>query len=154
MNYYPVRNAVHFLQELKLWANYTYISARFKNYQHGGNDFSGKKLTGTPPNVVVAGVDAVTKIGLYVNITYNYTDRIPLNDANSFFATQYSLFFARLGYKKNFSKKIKGEVFLSYDKSFVTPYGLGNDLNAAANRFFNPSAPQNFLGGIKIQFNL
>ena len=154
VNYYPIRNAIHFLQELKLWANYTYISARFKNYQHGGDDFSGKKLTGTPPNVVVAGVDAVTKIGLYVNITCNYTDQIPLNDANSFFATQYSLFFAKLGYKKNFSKKVKGEFFLSYDKSFTTPYGLGNDLNAAANRFFNPSAPQNFLGGIKIQFNL
>lgn len=154
VNYYPVRNATHFLQELKLWGNYTYIKARFKTYQQGSNDFSGKKLTGTPPNVFVAGADAVTKIGLYANITYSYTDLIPLNDANSFFATQYNLFFARLGYKKDFSKKVKGEIYFSYDKSFNTPYGLGNDLNAAANRFFNPSAPENFLGGIKLQFNL
>ncbi len=154
VNYYPVQNAVHFLRELKLWGNYTYIKARFKTYQQGTNDFSGKKLTGTPPNVIVAGADAVTKIGLYANITYSFTDKVPLNDANSFFATQYNLLFLKLGYKKDFSKKIKGEIYFSYGHSFNTPYSLGNDLNAAANRFFNPSAPENFIGGLKIQFNL
>lgn len=154
LNYYPVLNAIYFLQELKLWTNYTYINATFKTYQQGSNDYSGKKLTGTSPNVFVAGADAVTKIGLYANLTYSYTDMIPLNDANSFFATQYNLFFAKLGYKKQLGKKATGELYFSYDQSFNTPYGLGNDLNAAANRYFNPSAPQNFLGGIKIQFNL
>ena len=154
VNYYPVRNTIHFLQELKLWGNYTFIKARFKTYQQGANDYSGKKLTGTPPNVFVAGADAVTKIGLYANLTYSYTDMIPLNDANSFFATQYNLFFAKLGYKKDFGKKVKGEVYFMYDKSFNTPYGLGNDLNAAANRYFNPTAPENVTGGLKLQFNL
>jgi iron complex outermembrane receptor protein len=154
LNYYPILNGIHFLQELKLWTNYTFINAKFKTYQQGANDYSGNKLTGTPPNVFVAGADAVAKIGLYAHLTYSYTDMIPLNDANIFFASQYNLLFARLGFKKNLSKKIKGEIYFSYDHSFNTPYGLGNDLNAAANRFFNPSAPENFLGGIKIQFNL
>jgi iron complex outermembrane receptor protein len=77
-----------------------------------------------------------------------------LNDANSFFGSQYNLFFARLGYKKDFSKVVKGEIYLSYDKSFNEPYGLGNDLNAAGNRFFNASTPESFLAGIKVQFNL
>ncbi|MEO7767344.1 MAG: TonB-dependent receptor, partial [Ferruginibacter sp.] len=152
--YYPVRNSIYFLQELKFWGNYTYIKARFKTYQQGTSDFAGNKLTGTPPNVFVAGADATTRIGLYANITYNYTDQVPLNDANSFFATQYNLFFARVGYKKNLGKKMKGEIYFSYDKSFNTPYGLGNDLNAAGNRFFNPSTPQSLLVGVKIQFNL
>lgn len=154
LNYYPVRNYNHFLQELKLWTNYTYIHATFKDYQQGNNNYSGNKLTGTPPNVFVAGADLLTKIGLYANVTYSYTDIIPLNDANSFFANQYNLLFTRLGYKKDFSKVIKGEIYFTYDKSFNSPYGLGNDLNAAGNRFFNPSAPENFLGGVKIQFNL
>lgn len=152
INYYPIRSSAHFLQELKLWANYTYINAKFKTYQQGTNDYSGKKLTGTPPNVFVAGVDATTKIGLYANITYSYTDLIPLNDANSLFATQYNLLFARLGYKIKFYKRLNGEIYLAYDKSFNTPYGLGNDLNAAVNRFFNPSAPENLQAGVKIQF--
>jgi iron complex outermembrane receptor protein len=154
MDYYPVRNSSAFLQEVKLWVNYTYINAKFVTYQQGSNNFSGNKLTGTSPNVFVGGADASTRIGLYANLTYSYTDQIPLNDANTFFATQYNLFFARLGYKKNFSKKLLGEIYFSYDHSFNTPFGLGNDLNAAGNRFFNPSAPQNFIGGLKLQFNL
>lgn len=154
LNYYPVRNSIHFFQELKVWANYTHIKANFKTYQQGNNDFSGNQLTGTPPNVFVSGADLLTKIGLYANLTYSFTDIIPLNDANSFFGNQYNLLFARVGYKKDFSKVVRGEIYFTYDHSFNTPYGLGNDLNAAGNRYFNPSAPENFVGGIKIQFNL
>jgi len=154
LNYYPIRNSVYFFRELKCWSNVTLIDAAFKTYQQGTIDYSGKKLTGTSPRVMVLGTDLSTKIGMYVNLTYSYTDQIPLNDANSVFANSYQLFFGRLGYKKDFSKKIKGEIYLSYDKSFNTPFGLGNDLNAAVNRFYNPSAPENFLGGIKLQYNL
>jgi len=154
LNYYPIRNSAYFFRELKCWSNVTLIDAAFKTYQQGTIDYSGKKLTGTSPRVMVLGTDLSTKIGMYVNLTYSYTDQIPLNDANSVFANSYQLFFGRLGYKKDFSKKIKGEIYLSYDKSFNTPFGLGNDLNAAVNRFYNPSAPENFLAGIKLQYNL
>jgi iron complex outermembrane receptor protein len=154
LNYYPIRNSVYFFRELKCWSNLTFIDAAFKTYQQGAIDYSGKKLTGTSPRVMVLGTDVATKIGMYINLTYSYTDQIPLNDANSVFANSYQLFFGRLGYKKDLSKKIKGEIYLSYDKSFNTPFGLGNDLNAAGNRFFNPSAPENFLAGIKVQYNL
>ncbi len=154
VNYYPVRNTTHFLQEVKLWSNYTHIKARFKTYQQGVNDYSGKKLTGTAPNVFVLGADVLTRPGFYANITYSYTDMIPLNDANVFFGTQYNLLFSRLGFKKDFTKLLQAEIYVAYDKSFNTPYGLGNDLNAAGNRFFNPSAPENFVGGIRLKFNL
>ena len=154
LNYYPIRNSVYFFRELKCWSNVTLIDATFKTYQQGAIDYSGKKLTGTSPRVIVLGTDVSTKIGMYVNLTYSYTDQIPLNDANSVFANSYQLFFSRLGYKKDLFRKIKGEIYLSYDKSFNTPFGLGNDLNAAVNRFYNPSAPENFLGGIKLQYNL
>ncbi|MEO6232798.1 MAG: TonB-dependent receptor [Ferruginibacter sp.] len=152
--YYAVRNMHSVLRELKFWSNYTHINATFKTYKQGSNDYSGKQLTGTPPNVFVLGADVVTKPGFYANITYSYTDMIPLNDANLFYGTQYNLLFARVGYKKDFSKLLQGEIYCTYDKSFNTPYGLGNDLNAAGNRFYNPSAPENFVGGIKLKFNL
>ena len=154
VNYYPVRSSENFFQEIKCWSNYTHIDAKFKTYQQGNNDYSGKKLTGTPPNVFVLGADIVTMPGIYVNVTYSYTDLIPLNDANTFFGTQYNLFFGRVGYKHSFSKTLQGEIYCAYDKSFNTPYGLGNDLNAAGNRFYNPSAPENFAGAIKLRFNL
>jgi len=154
VNYYPVRNQINFVQEVKLWSNFTHINATFKTYRQGTNDYSGNKLTGTPSNVVVFGADAVTKKGLYANCTFSYTDAIPLNDANSFIAPAYHLFFAKIGFKKSVSKVVAGEIYSAFNKSFNAPYSLGNDLNAAGSRFFNPSAPENFSVGIKLKFNL
>ena len=154
VNYYPVKSSNDFLREWKLWTNYTNIHARFATYGQGSNDYSGKKLTGTPPNVFILGTDIITKPGLYTSLTYSYTDMIPLNDANSFFGTQYNLFFGRVGYKKGLGKRIQGDFYFSFDRSFNEPYSLGNDLNAAGSRFFNPSSPQNFTVGAKFQFSL
>ena len=154
VNYYPIRSSKGFVQELKMWSNYTNILARFKSYQKGANDYSGNKLTGTPPNVFLIGTDVNTKSGLYANLTYSYTDILPLNDANTFFASQYNLLMGRIGYKRKVCKLLEGEIYFSFDRSFNKPYSLGNDLNAAANRYFNPSAPENYYGGVKLKFNL
>ena len=154
VNYYPIRSSKGFVQELKMWSNYTNILARFKSYQKGANDYSGNKLTGTPPNVFLIGTDVNTKSGLYANLTYSYTDILPLNDANTFFASQYNLLMGRMGYKRKVCKLLEGEIYFSFDRTFNKPYSLGNDLNAAANRYFNPSAPENYYGGVKLKFNL
>lgn len=154
VTYYPIRRNIGFIRELKLWSNYTHINAKFKSYKQITADYSGNKLTGTPPNVFILGADISTKPGLYAHITYSYTDVLPLNDANTFFASQYNLLMGRVGYKKRISKLIEGDIYFSFDHSFNQPYSLGNDLNAAANRFFNPSAPENYFGGVKLKFNL
>jgi iron complex outermembrane receptor protein len=154
VNYYPIRNNTGFVQELKLWSNYTNINATFKSYKQLTNDYSGNKLTGTPPNVFIFGTDIATKTGLYAHVTYSYTDILPLNDANTFFASQYNLLMGRVGYKRKLCKVMEGEIYFSFDRSFNNPYSLGNDLNAAGSRYFNPSAPENYYGGVKLKFNL
>ena len=68
--YYAVKSNIHFLQELKCWGTYTHINAKFVTYQQGNNDYSGKKLTGTPPNVFVLGADIALRPGLYTNLTH------------------------------------------------------------------------------------
>lgn len=154
VNYIPVSNNNKFVRQVNIWINYTNIHARFVNYKQGVLIHDGNKLTGTSPNIFVAGADINTSVGLYTNLTCSYTDKIPLNDANSFYSKAYHLLFTRLGYKGNVSKAIVTDIFMSYNRSFNTPYSLGNDLNASANRYFNPSAPQNLSGGILIKFLL
>ena len=154
VTYRAVNNNNKFIRKVNVWINYTNIHARFINYTQGVLKYDGNKLTGTSPNVFAAGADLNTSTGLYSNLTYSYTDKIPLNDANSFFASAYNLFFARLGYKVNISKKLATDFFFAYNKSFNTPYSLGNDLNAAANRFYNPSSPQSISGGISVKMKL
>jgi len=154
LQYLPINNSNRFVRQLKFWTSYTNIHARFENYEQGTSKYDGNKLTGTAPNVFAVGTDINTSVGLYASLYYSYTDMIPLNDANSFYTNAYNLFFAKLGYKKNLGKQISTDLFVGYDKSFNNPYSLGNDLNAAGNRFYNPSSPQNFNGGIKLKFIL
>ncbi|WP_255154326.1 TonB-dependent receptor [Ferruginibacter sp. HRS2-29] len=152
--YLPVNNQVDFVRQLKLRVNYTYIHARFGQYQQGVNTYDGNRLTGTPPDVLIGAADISTAPGIYLNLTYNYTARLPVNDANTFFATSYNLFIAKAGYKINFRQKASADIYAAYEHSFNTPYSLGNDLNAAGNRFFNPSAPSTFTVGARFGFTV
>jgi iron complex outermembrane receptor protein len=111
-------------------------------------------LTGTPPNVFTAGIDLLSSVGVYFNANYNYTDHIPLNDANSFWGSSYQLLFAKAGYRVPMGSSIESHLFLSYEKALQNPYSLGNDLNAAGGRFYNPSPPQQFTAGIQLKFKV
>jgi len=87
------------------------------------------------------------------NCTYSYTGKIPLNDANTVFAPSYNLLIAKLGYKFTIANT-DTDFFLAINQSMNNPYGLGNDLNAAAKRYFNPSAPWMLNAGLKMKIGL
>ena len=143
----------HFINSAKVWTSYALHDFHYGNFKQVNNDFSKNKLPGAAPNVVVAGLDITSKAGCYLNVTYNYTDEIALNDANSAYAPSYHLLGARLGYKKNFKRKIGAEIFVGADNLFDTKYSLGNDINAAAGRYYNAAPGRNYFAGIAFRFN-
>jgi iron complex outermembrane recepter protein len=155
LSYQIIQDKNLIINDLKLFVNYTYYDFRFKNYQKQASqleDFSGNWLTGVAPHIVVAGLDLQTKIGFYANLTYNFTDRIPLNDANTFFASGYRLLGGRVGFRRVFAQKFGLEAWLGIDNALNELYSLGNDLNAVGNRFFNPAADRNFFGGLRLKW--
>ncbi|MGZ4049701.1 MAG: TonB-dependent receptor, partial [Bacteroidia bacterium] len=79
--------------------------------------------------------------------------RIALNDANSAYAGNYSLLGIRLGYKNNPIKKIQWELFTGAENIFDEKYSLGNDINAAAGRYYNLAPGRNYYAGIIFTFN-
>lgn len=142
-----------FLPDTKLWLSYTYNDFRFRDYVQNATDFSGNWLTGVAPHVAVAGLDLNTRIGAYANFTYNFTDRIPLNDANTAFAPGYRLLTARIGFRKDI-RQFGFNVFGGVDNALDETYSLGNDLNAIGNRFFNPAPGRNFYGGVSVKYRI
>lgn len=150
VTYFPVSNPQGFLSKLKIQALCTNLKANFGEYQQGNVKYTGNQLTGTSPFIFSLLADVQTINGIYSNITYTYTDKIPVNDANTFFAKAYNLLLIKIGLEKYLTQKIKYDLFGTWAKGFNKNYSLGNDLNAAGNRFFNPSAPQAFTVGIKL----
>jgi iron complex outermembrane receptor protein len=147
-SYQLADNPHHFISSAKLWISYAWHDFHYRSFKQVSTDFSKNKLPGVSPQVVVAGLDIASKTGCYINITYNYTDRIALNDANSIYASSYNLMSARLGYRKDFHGKIKAEIFAGADNLFDTKYSLGNDINAAAGRYYNAAPGRNYYAGL------
>jgi iron complex outermembrane receptor protein len=138
----------HFISSAKVFGSYAWHDFHYGDFKQVNNDFSKNELPGAAPNVVVAGLDISSKTGCYLNVTYNYTDKIALNDANAAYAASYNLLGARLGYKKDISKKIHAEHFAAADNIFDSKYSLGNDINAAVGRYYNAAPGRNYMVGV------
>ena len=152
LSWSPVLQHHQFLSSLRLWSSYTFNYYRFKGYAKNGQDYSGNKLTGVAPNIVVGGVDAQVAKKIYANVTLNFVDKIPLNDANSQNAGSFILAGSRLGFRSALTKKFSIDLFAGVDNATNKHYSLGNDLNAAGNRYYNAAAGRNFYAGLKISF--
>lgn len=137
------------ISTLKVWSSYTYNHYRFVDYVQDGNDFSDNRLTGVAPTIALIGTD-ITLRKVYFNITASYTDAIPLNDANSEYASEYFLLGARLGYKTNLTENLPFEIFGGVDNALDKRYSLGNDLNAVGGRYYNAAARRNFYIGLSL----
>ena len=140
------------LSSFRLWSSYSLNNYHFKDYVNDSKDYSGNLLTGVAPNVAVAGIDIILWRKFYVNTTFNYVDHIPLNDANSEFASEYFLLGARAGYKALIKQKLRLEFFGGVDNLLDERYSLGNDLNAIGGRYYNVATGRNFYFGIRISF--
>jgi iron complex outermembrane receptor protein len=137
--------------QLRAWISYTLTNYRFVNYKPDTiNNYSGKKWTGTAPNTLVCGFDINFLKSFYLNLTATYVDRIPVNDLNTFIASDYFLIGSRVGFRNQISSKVSMEIFTGVDNALDQRYSLGNDLNAMGNRYFNAAATRNFYFGIKI----
>lgn len=145
-------NTHHFIHGLKLQHSITWSRFKFDHYLDKTLDFSGNDLTGVPRTVLVSSADIQLPKNYSIFLQHNFTSRIPLNDANTVFSSKYHLLQAKITKKGFVIAKIPLELFAGADNILNQKYSLGNDLNAAAGRYFNAAATHNFYGGLV--FNL
>lgn len=147
-----IRNNMAFFSRLNLWGNYAWQHFKYRNYKQLANDFSGNTIPGAAPNTLSSGIRLNTKPGVFVNLTSYYSDHIYLNDANSAIAKSYVIAGFRVGYALKFTQHFGADIYASADNLFDQHYSLGNDINAAGNRYFNVAPGRNFQGGIILKW--
>lgn len=152
LTWFAITASQHFLSDLEVRTAYTLHNFKFKNYEKEGEDYSGNALTGVAPHTWVTTALFTTRPGVYLNVTYNFTGRIPLNDANTAYADAYHLVMAKAGYRTILNDHLQLEVFAGVDNLFNQKYSLGNDLNAFGGRYFQPAPNRNYYGGLKVYF--
>lgn len=143
-------NNSKFVRGLVVRSSYTYSLFEFRNYSNATQDYSGNRLTGVPRNALVSNFTIRFPKGFAFFSQYNYTSKIPLNDANSVFAADYNLLEANISWQGVVGKMTGMRVFLGGDNLLNETYSLGNDINAFGNRFYNAAALRNFNIGVAI----
>lgn len=152
LDYAPYRNQGTWIREIRVSHAYTGHYFTFARYESRGTDFSGNQLTGVAPHTLVNLLDVRSKSGLYLHATHQYVDEIPLNDANTVYQDAYNLIGGRVGWRNTLRGRFDVEVYGGADNLLNETYSLGNDLNAFANRFYQPAPGRNFYGGLKLGF--
>lgn len=151
VQYHFLKSATRTFKSIYLTESYSYQPYQFTSYQQGVNNYSGNKLTGVPTHILVSGLAVEMTKGYFVNIFYNYTSSLPLTDANDAFADAYHLLQAKLGLAFKASKATI-QLYVGGDNLLNQTYSLGNDINVAGKRFYNPATAINFYGGCKVNW--
>lgn len=146
-----IRNEDSFLTGLQWRSNYTFSHFRFEDFVNGTVNFSGNKLTGVPESILVNSLEFNFPKAFYLFVQHNYTSSIPLNDNNTVFAKRYHLVESKFGIRNLSVNKIHLDLFAGINNLLNVRYSLGNDLNAANGRYFNPAPGINFYTGLSIQ---
>lgn len=151
VSYQLVDQSHGFFNNVRIWVSHTWHDFHYRNFIQDTTNFSGKRLPSVPPQTLVSGLDVLVQPGFYTNVTYTYTDHIPLDDANTAFAGSYNLLGARLGYRHIFGR-LKLDVYGAVDNAFNTKYSLGNDFNAAAGRYYNAAPGIGYFAGASLSY--
>lgn len=136
-------------QRLRLTIGITRQAYVFQNYSKSGVDYSGNRVTGVPAEVYTTAVDLVLQSGWYLNAACTYTGKLPLDDGNTWYADAYAFAAVKGGWRKS-GRNRTIEIFAGIDNALNGTYSLGNDINAAGNRFYNLAAGRQFFGGARL----
>lgn len=136
------------IRKINLRNSFTYYDFSFADYQAASDDYSGNELTGVPRCTIVSGIDIRLPGNTYLLLQNNYTERIPLNDANTVYAPSYDLVRLKAGWEF-IREKWRMELFFGIDNLLDERYSLGNDLNAAGGRYYNPAPGRNYFTGAR-----
>jgi iron complex outermembrane receptor protein len=137
--------------------SYTFNDHVFVDFVDEDNDYSGNPLTGVPKHRLNTGIDLQHSNGLQLNLTHQFVDQIPLNDANTLSSDSFNVFNARLGYKTQLSNHISLGVHAGINNVFDTNYAQSVLINAtgfggAQPRFFYPGNGRNYFVGVRLGY--
>jgi iron complex outermembrane recepter protein len=141
-----------FINSARIWAAYTLDNFTYDDFVKGTINYNGKHFPGVANNTFTGGVDINSRPGIFLHFTYYYSDKMPLNDANTAYAAAYQLVGGRIGYS-TMIKKMNVTVFTGVNNAFNAKYSLGNDINAAGGLYYNAAPTANYFIGLNVNFN-
>jgi iron complex outermembrane receptor protein len=144
------------LRQLRPFVRYSYTDAEFKSYKLGTNDFAGKQVTGSFRNLFTGGLDVDSRVGAYLNLTAQYTDRTPMTDKNDRYAAAYWLLNSKIGVRNKLFGHLGYDVYAGLDNigdvRYVSSVALNQATPVGKPTFYNPGMPRNWYAGANVNY--
>jgi len=148
---YPLLQGNLFQQSL-LWISHTWHNFHYKEFKQLNADYSNNQMPGNSKHTIATGFGATTRKGFNAAVTYYYSGKIPLNDANTAFADAYNIISAKIGFEKWIRDTWRLRFNVGADNLLDEKYSLGNDINAAGGRYYNAAPGGNYYVSVLIQW--
>lgn len=136
---------------LTTYFNYTYSDFQYKSYQTTAGKFDGNTLPGIPKHNIYGEIRYFPRIGLYTIAQVRSISKIYADDANNAQNEGYVTVNLRAGYQYKIGN-IQIEPFVGVNNLFNEIYNANVQINATANRYFEPAQGTFLFGGISLRF--
>lgn len=146
---HPLLNNLPKLNSSLAWISHTYHHFKYDEFTQVAADFGGKRLPGTAPHTLAAGIDLVSESGLQASLSYYFSEQLPLNDANTEYAESYHLLSLKAGYALKLSRWSL-RLSAGADNLLDQRYSLGNDINGFGGRYYNAAPGRSYFVSLSI----
>ena len=135
---------------LTTYFNYTYSDFQYKNYVTTTGKFDGNTLPGIPKHNIYGEIRYFPRIGLYAIAQIRSIGELYADDANLTKNNSYVTVNLRVGYRKQL-KHLTIEPFIGINNLFNEIYNANIQINATANRYFEPASGSFVMGGLTVR---
>lgn len=151
------------VKNLNIYAAMTYAHFRFTDYKiYDADDqlvsnFDGNRITGIAPLTLSFGINAELPFGIYSNLDFYYSDKLPLDDANTVFNDAWSVLNLKIGYKTTLGKSFVLDLYAGADNLTNSKYSSFVSLNAVGfggkePAYYNPNPEISFYTGLSLKY--
>ena len=142
---------------LNAFTSVAYMNYHFDEFVNDGNDYSGNQLTGVPQWIINPGVELLSDLGFYGNLSAQLVGEIPVNDENSLYAERYFILRAKAGFRHVIGP-LELDINLGANNLTDTNYAAMLLINATGfggsqPRYYYPGNPRNYFGGVSLKYS-
>ncbi len=138
---------------LELWNTGSINNHRFDDYVSNGTILNENRLPGVPLSQMNSGVNVQYK-AFAISIIDYWMDRMPLNNTNTQWSNPYHLMNVMATWDLKLWGNLDCRLHAGVNNLFNSNYSSFLNLNAAASKFYNPSAPRNTFFGVRINYTI
>ncbi|SES76409.1 iron complex outermembrane recepter protein [Nitrosomonas marina] len=131
-------------------ASYSYSDFRFEKYTIDNANLKNNVFPGIPEHRWEGLLRYAHPFGFYGQFHVQHVGTFFVDDSNSITNNAYTLGQLLFGWEKRFSW-LEGGIFAGINNLFDERYNANTRINAAFGRYFEPGAPINIFGGIRIR---